>query len=208
MGDSAEEIEQREAQFRKAFLKMQTELRGAVRDSKNDHFKSKYADLEAVWDACRKPLQDNGFYVTQLPVGGVSPDHLGLETELVHEPTGCSIAFTSQIPLPKKDPQAFGSALTYARRYTLMSAIGLCPVDDDGEAATGRGKSTAASPKPAQPAGLSELEAEARKLVAKNDAAGLQVLAVRIRAEKGEVGKELADRLDEKVKKMQLEAKK
>jgi len=69
---STAQIERSESisELAKALAKAQASIKGAVKDSQNPFFKSSYADLESVWDACRKPLTDNGLSVVQIPVGG------------------------------------------------------------------------------------------------------------------------------------------
>ncbi len=127
--------------FAKALVKMQGEIEGAKKGKSNPAFRSKYADLGACWDACREALQENGIAVLQFPAAAPN-GFVGLRTELVYGPTGETLAETFHMPL--KDPtnaQAAGSAITYARRYALCSVIGICPEDDDGNAA-------AAGPKP------------------------------------------------------------
>ncbi len=122
--------------FAPAFVKAQSAIEGAVKDSTNPHFKSKYADLASVMGACKKHLNENGIAVIQRPAH--SPDgNLALETVLLHE-SGEWISGEGEIPLVQKTPQAYGSALTYARRYFLAAIVGVCPEDDDGEGAEGR----------------------------------------------------------------------
>lgn len=117
-----------------ALVKAQGQIEGATKGKKNDHFRSKYADLGAVWDACRDALQANELAVVQLPCeapGG----HVGLITTIVHS-SGQTMSARYHMPLKDPtNPQAAGSALTYARRYALSAAIGICPVDDDGNQA-------------------------------------------------------------------------
>jgi len=118
-----------------ALAKAQGEITGALKDSANPFFKSKYADLAACWDACRKPLSENGLAIIQSPE--VNAEGLTLTTLLTHS-TGQWIKNIFRI-LPKDDtPQGVGSALTYARRYALTALVGIAQVDDDGNAASGR----------------------------------------------------------------------
>lgn len=118
-----------------ALAKAQGEIVGALKDSANPFFKSKYADLASCWDACRLPLSKNGLSVVQ----GMQVDagSLYLITRLLHS-SGQWISSTTPIT-PKDDtPQAMGSALTYARRYALTAMVGVAQVDDDANAASGR----------------------------------------------------------------------
>jgi hypothetical protein len=113
----------------------QGKITGALKDSANPFFKSKYADLASVWDACRGPLSDNGLAVIQL----TESDDSGVfvVTTLAHS-SGQWIR--SRLRLTPKDdtPQAMGSAITYGRRYGLASMVGVAQVDDDANAASGR----------------------------------------------------------------------
>ena len=121
----------------KAMLKVQMQLRPALRDSYNGFTQSKYATLNSVMEACSEALIDNGIWVTQYPVlveNGSSS--LGLVTKLVHAESGEWQESLIVMPLAKADPQAYGSALTYARRYGLSSMIGLVTEDDDANMAS------------------------------------------------------------------------
>lgn len=100
--------------------------------------KSKYATLNAVMTACRDVLNSHSVWVTQYPVP-VEGNNLGLVTKLVHVESGEWQASCMVMPLSKADPQGYGSALTYARRYGLTTLVGLVTeLDDDAEAAMGR----------------------------------------------------------------------
>ncbi len=136
----------------KALVKAQASIEGAKKGKKNDHFRSKYADLAAVWDACREALCDNGLSVIQLPCEA-PPGHVGLNTLLLHTSGQC---LGDKFYMPVKDPtnpQAVGSALTYARRYALAAAVGVCPEDDDGNAAAAPSKAVQRSPEGQDPGG-------------------------------------------------------
>ena len=120
------------AKLAEALCKAQGQMEGAAKDSVNPHFKNKYADLAAVWDAIRKPLAANGLSIVQFPrtvQGGVE-----IETTLLHT-SGEFLRDALWMPCGKNDAQGIGSAITYARRYALMAVCGIAPVDDDGEAA-------------------------------------------------------------------------
>lgn len=118
-----------------ALAKAQGVMEGAKKDSLNPHFKNKYADLESVWDAARKPLTDNGLSVVQIPLGMSDRGHLQVHSVLMHV-SGEYIGGTIEIPA-KMDAQGIGSAITYARRYALAALVGIAPEDDDGNGATG-----------------------------------------------------------------------
>ena len=114
-----------------ALAKAQGLIEGAKKDSANPFFKSRYADLASVWDACRKHLSENGLSITQCPEE--SDNGIAIETMLLHS-SGQWIKSRYTMPVSKLDAQAVGSAITYARRYALASIVGIAPEDDDGNA--------------------------------------------------------------------------
>jgi hypothetical protein len=118
-----------------ALSKAQASITGALKDSANPFFKSKYADLASCWDACRKQLTDNGLSVIQTT--DIVADTVVVRTTLAHS-SGQWIS--GILPVKAKDdgPQAQGSGITYARRYALAAMVGLAQIDDDAEAAQGR----------------------------------------------------------------------
>ena len=128
-----------------ALSKAQGMIKGAIKDSENPYFRSLYADLASVWDACREPLSKNGLSIIQITeIIDLKPV---LKTILLHE-SGEWISGTYPIMpmrqakdtgwVASEDPQSMGSALTYGRRYTLAAMVGIAPEDDDGEGAMGR----------------------------------------------------------------------
>ncbi len=117
-----------------ALTKAQCKLEGAKMDGENPFFKAKYATLASVWDACRKPLTDNGLSVVQTCSVGEG-EGLVLNTTLLHT-SGQWIGGELAVKPTKNDPQGIGSAITYARRYGLAAIVGICPEDDDAESAT------------------------------------------------------------------------
>ena len=120
-----------------ALNKVQGQLTPALFDANNPFFKSKYASLSSVFAACRDLLADNGLSVSQFPATpnpGFGPG-AALTTLLMHE-SGEWLEDTLFIPIEKATPQAYGSALTYARRYALSAIIGIvADEDDDGDRA-------------------------------------------------------------------------
>lgn len=116
-----------------ALLQAQRAITFAVKDSKNPAFRSTYADLSSVIDACKPALNEAGVFFTQMPAPS-EPGTIALTTRLIHE-SGEWIESTATCPLPKNDPQGYGSANTYLRRYSLAAAVGLYQDDDDGNAA-------------------------------------------------------------------------
>lgn len=128
-----------------ALSKAQGMMRGAKKDADNPFFKSKYADLASVWDACREPLAANELSVAQ-PTE-IIDGNLVVKTILMHS-SGESI--TGILPVmvgEKATAQQVGSAITYCRRYSLASMIGVAPEDDDGnEASKSEAKTTYKKP--------------------------------------------------------------
>ena len=150
----------------KALAKAQGQIKPAVKDSENPHFRSKYADLSSVWEACRKPLSDAGLSVVQMPVDAPTPDSVALTTLLLHT-SGEYISSTVSAPLTKRDAQGIGSALTYLRRYALSAIIGVvADDDDDGNAASQQPKAQAAAHPQAERAPGKASEPQKKKLFA------------------------------------------
>lgn len=119
-----------------ALCRAQSQMGGVVKDSSNPFFKSKYADITSVIKAIKQPFADNGLSYTQFPI---SNEHgVGVSTRLMHV-SGQYLEMEYTLPTVKKDPQASGSAITYARRYALQSIAGIPVADDDAEAAMLRG---------------------------------------------------------------------
>lgn len=124
-----------------ALVKAQKAFGPAMKDKTNPAFRSKYADLGACIEAVIDGLHSNGIALIQKQHpndGGVS-----VETIFLHESGEHFSAGILTVPAAKQDPQGYGSALTYARRYSLMAACGIAPEDDDGNAAS-RAKKPAA----------------------------------------------------------------
>lgn len=117
------------------------EIEGAAKSAVNPHFRSKYANLEAVVDGSRDILAKHHCAVMQ-GAGHVVDGKLHVTTRVLHK-SGEWIEEEFSIPLAKSDPQATLAALTYARRGALMSMLGMPAVEDDGETAMGRGTHTA-----------------------------------------------------------------
>lgn len=128
------------AELYAALSKAQGAMTAAAKDSKNPHFGSKFADLASIWAACRKPLADNGLCVIQAPVRSPSGQQLELKTTLAHA-SGQWVRSYYPITPMKNDAQGIGSAITYAKRYSLSALVGVVSEDedDDGERAQGRG---------------------------------------------------------------------
>jgi len=122
-----------------AMLKVQQQLQPAIKDAKNTFVGNDYATLNSVMETCKDALISHGIWLTQLPTPApveLGTGHIGLETKLIHAESGEWISSTTVIPLPKNDPQGMGSAITYARRYSLCAMLGIITEDDDGNAAS------------------------------------------------------------------------
>jgi len=119
-----------------AFAKAQPAVEGAKKEAMNPAFKKKYADLGAVWEAIQKPMADNGLTLIQFPISE-DQDRAGVCSRLLHT-SGQWFEDSFTMPVVRPDPQAFGSAFTYARRYAAMAIFGVCPEDDDANEASHR----------------------------------------------------------------------
>jgi hypothetical protein len=115
-----------------ALVKAQKAFGHALKSSTNPHFKSRYADLAACVEAVIQGLNDNGIALIQKNYD--CNDGVMVETVFLHESGEMLECGVLHVPAAKQDPQGFGSALTYARRYSLMAACGIAPEDDDGNA--------------------------------------------------------------------------
>jgi hypothetical protein len=129
-----------------AFVKAQADFGPALKTNTNPHFKSKYAGLDACVEAVIDALHKHGIGLMQRTLhceSGVT-----VETVFIHTSGETMSSGPLHVPASKADPQGYGSALTYARRYSLMAACGIAPEDDDGNAAS---KTASAQPRYANP---------------------------------------------------------
>lgn len=129
-----------------ALVKAQKEFGPALKTSTNPHYRNKYADLSACVEAVIDGLNNNGIYLMQLNEerdGGVC-----VQTVFIHESGEQLSAGSLFVPAAKQDPQGYGSALTYARRYSLMAACGIAPEDDDANSAKAAAARPAVAPAP------------------------------------------------------------
>jgi len=127
--NKSESIASLSAAMAKAF----GDIENASKDKTNPHFRSKYADLGNVVDAVKPALLKNGLWFSQVSYD--IENHAAIETVIYHasgEWLSCGIV---SVPVSKVDAQGYGSAMTYARRYSLSAAFGVAPEDDDGNAA-------------------------------------------------------------------------
>ncbi len=120
----------------KALSKFQGAMKSVPKDSTNPFFKNRYASLDAIWDTIRKPLADSGLAVIQAPYE--QDGNIYIETTLLHM-SGEWVQGDQPINAKATDPQSIGSAMTYARRYSLSAILGVSSDDDeDGNAASGK----------------------------------------------------------------------
>ena len=111
----------------------QGEIEGAVKGSTNPAFRSKYADLSAVWEAIRAPLAKHGLSVLQEVIS--CDAGVGCRSLLMHKSGQWISTDSPVIPCDKNNAHGHGSAATYARRFALVALIGVPQIDDDGNAA-------------------------------------------------------------------------
>jgi ERF superfamily len=155
-----------------ALAKAQGKITGALKDSANPFFKSKYADLASVWDACREQLAANGLAVIQ--VNGNEAERVTVTTTLIHS-SGQWVRGSCSAKPAKDDAQGIGSVITYLRRYGLAAIVGVAQVDDDGEAAVGRKETDKQRVNIAQ-ATQRKFADDARACLANSDVDGLKQL--------------------------------
>lgn len=132
-----------------ALAAAQAQMGKALKSANNPHFKSKYADLASVVDACMPSLNAHGIAVIQ----PTTDEEAGrfVETILIHGESGETLKCRVPLIVQKNDMQGYGSAVTYARRYGLMSMAGIAPEDDDGQAAMQAAPKEQRQSKPAPP---------------------------------------------------------
>lgn len=128
-----------------AFLRAQMNLKHATKDSVNPHFKSKYADLTSVYEACASALHEAGISIVQGARSEI--DTYGVETLLLHT-SGQYVREVLMLKPDRPGPQAAGSCISYARRYSLASMAGVQQDDDDANHATNAPKVQYSAPKP------------------------------------------------------------
>lgn len=122
----------------KAMLEAQKEIKHAVKDAKNPHFKNDYASLASVIDSVVPVLNKHGLVLTQeiRHANTDPPGTVRVTTRIVHAATGEQTMDSQVMPLVKNDPQGLGSAVTYARRYAIQAMVGQASEDDDGNDAS------------------------------------------------------------------------
>ena len=121
--------------FLQALATLQDNINTVIKKEDNPYFKSKYADLNAIFAEVKTKIRENGFILIQ------TVQHNYLHTELVHIETGDKLESDMDLLTVKADMQQLGSAVTYARRYSLLPLLNIETEDDDGNLASGKAKS-------------------------------------------------------------------
>ena len=122
-------------EFYEALASLQDNINAVIKKEDNPFYKSKYADLNAIFDEVKSKIRANGFILIQ------TVQHNYLHTELVHIATGKKLESDMDLLTVKPDMQQLGSAVTYARRYSLLPLLNIETEDDDGNLASGKIKS-------------------------------------------------------------------
>lgn len=128
-----------EKKLLKSLMAFQKELGPIVASSDNPYFKSKYIDLTDLTRLTDPILHKHGLIIVQTQGETEKEGHVSINTALYHVETGESIQSKTELPLKTRDPQAAGSAITYARRYSRATMLNVVTdKDDDAERAMGR----------------------------------------------------------------------
>jgi hypothetical protein len=172
-----------------ALVKAQKAFGPALKSSTNPHFKSRYADLAACVEAVIDALNNNGIALIQQ--SHECADGVIIETLFVHESGETLSGGKLHVPATKQDAQGYGSAMTYARRYSLQAACGIAPEDDDGNNAS------RASAKPKSTRTKAEVEA---LIIAATSSEQLTATWKTLAADERELVRELAAKHNEKLK--------
>ncbi len=145
-----------------ALIQAQAQIASAVKHGDNPHFRSKYATLEAVIEAVKPALNLNGLAFVQ--VSHDAEKAAVIETMLIHKSGETLSCGRVSVPVSKADAQGYGSAMTYAKRYSLQTALGVPSEDDDGDAAAQAAPKASVKPAPAAKESSSISKQEYEKL--------------------------------------------
>ncbi len=124
-----EQTKMNKSELYKALAKAQGEMQNADLNKVNPHFKAKYADLASVMSVVKKPLADNGLAIIQMPIRS-EPGTCAVRTILAHE-SGAEIVEDYSMPVAKETAHAFGSVISYIRRYVISSICCVVADEDD-----------------------------------------------------------------------------
>ena len=120
--------------FLQSLAKLQDSINAVVKKEDNPYYKSKYADLNAIFDEVKSKIRENGFILIQ------TVHHDMLHTDLIHIETGEKLESDMDLLTATPDMQKLGSAVTYARRYSLLPLLNIETEDDDGNLACDKTK--------------------------------------------------------------------
>lgn len=148
-----------------ALFKAKQELGGVTKSADNPFFKSSYADLNTHLEVAEPVLAKHGLLLLQ--PGSASVTGSTVESVIIHAESGQWVASEMALVLAKNSMQDAGSAVTYARRYTLGALLGMKAVDDDGEGAVGRGKAQTQSAAPVKAVAEAAVQAAIQEREAK-----------------------------------------
>lgn len=152
----------------------------AKKNSTNPHLKNKYADLGEVDAVYRDAYLPQGIVVTQWPLSGGGEKEVRLCTLVMHHASGQWIKAIAALPAVKSDPQAYGSAITYARRYALAAALGIiADEDDDGNRASRQPAPEQPKSEP-RPVDLAALERDIKSMSEAKSLAELDAMAKKV----------------------------
>ena len=145
------ETSETKAELFKAFANFKKKLKQPLKDANNPFFKSKYVPLENVVQVVDEAMIDTGLSYTQ-GIADLEEGYLRVDTIVLHESGEYMIIKGSKVKPTKLDPQSAGSAITYARRYSLSTALGIASdTDDDGNGASQQAKNNQQSKNAQQP---------------------------------------------------------
>jgi hypothetical protein len=141
-------------QLARALTAASGQLSRVIKNASNESAGSAYADLGAVLELVKPVLSEHGLTVVQSPTQTGNPGEVGLTTLILHE-SGEWLEDISVMSVVPGDPWAYGSAISYMRRYSLAAMLSIYASDDDGQAAR-----PAAPAAPAAQAAASKVKAE------------------------------------------------
>ena len=145
------ETSETKAELFKAFANFKKKLKQPLKDANNPFFKSKYVPLENVVQVVDEAMTDTGLSYTQ-GIADLEDGYLRVDTIVLHESGEYMVIKGSKVKPVKNDPQSAGSAITYARRYSLSTAFGIASdPDDDGNGASQQSKNNQQSKNTQQP---------------------------------------------------------
>ena len=172
-----------------AFVRAQKDFAPALKTATNPHYKTRYADLAACVEAVIDALNKNDIALIQRTHD--SDNGVAVETLFVHTSGETLSGGILHVPAAKQDPQGYGSALTYARRYSLMAACGIAPEDDDGASVSRPTKPMPRINKPEEVRPARTIEELAPLIAGVETLAALQILWSGLTAEEKNNAKEL-----------------